>query len=235
MICLDQFSTAGFRSWSKTNTERETMQKRLLGLLTCLTSAFVNVKGCLKNDTKKACQSCGCLSPCSSPMQHKAFAYWLQTQLKVLQHVMGISDGDGVLQLQAGRHIWQTYIWNEAVTLSSITARLEKKQGQTRSKKILSHSMCSWQFLTLSCVFPTSHYLRSQNQARKTYKAGISDLSSLSLPTWRARNTKRRSAPPPVLSTSRLFDIRSPWLWVHLATSIYSALPHRGECKLHWC
>lgn len=137
-----------------------------------------------------------------------------------------------VMLPQAGRCIWQAYIWNEAVTLSPTTARLGKKNMDSpdpkRSCPFSTVTNYSWQFVTLSRVSsPLPHYLQGQNQVRKTYKSEIPDFSSLSLAIQRARNSKRKSTPPPeVFSTSRLYHTGSPQLWVHLAANVYSALPH---------
>lgn len=71
--------------------------------------------------------------PAAQPVQHKAFAYWLQSHLKVLQ--CWVSDGNGAPG-------WEAYLTGLSEMrqwqLSPTTARLEKKHGQPRSKNILS-------------------------------------------------------------------------------------------------
>ena len=167
-------------------------------------------------------------------MQHKSFAYWLQTQLKVLQWVVGVSNGDGALQPQAGRHIWQAYIWNESGTLSPLTARLEKNKDRPDLKR-----PCPFPILTIcSCLFVTPSCVSPHCSLPTKPKSGQEDIQVWDI--WFQQplpsNSKGRSTPPPaVSSTSRLFHAGSPRLWVHLATNIYSALPQRGQFKRHWC
>lgn len=202
----------------------------LLGLLACLTSAFVMWLDVSKIILKRLAVLWQ-LFPIQQPVQHKAFAYWLQSQLKVLQCLMGVSDGNGAPG-------WEAYLTGLHLKWGSDTITNNSKAGKKTTDRPDPRRSCpfptitnySWQLAMLSRVSPPPlHYLQGQNQVRKTYKPGISDFSSLSLPTWRARNSKRKSTPPPeVFSTSRLFHTGSPQLWVHLAATVYSALPH-------WC
>lgn len=172
------------------------------------------------------------LFPIQQPVQHKAarFAYWLQSQLKVLQCLMGVSDGDGAPG-------WEAYLtglsemrqWHYQQQQQGWKKNMDSPDPK-RSCPFPTVTSYSWQFIMLSRVSSAPHhYLEGQNQMRRTYKPEITDFSSLFLPTQRARNSKRKSTPAPeVFSTSRLFHTGSPQLWVHLAANVYSALPH-------WC
>lgn len=199
----------------------------LSGLLACLTSAFVMWLDVSKIILKRLASIAAAFP---HPAARAAFAYWLQSQLKVLQCLMGVSDGDGAPR-------WEVYLTglhlkrgSDTITNNSKAAKKKAmdRPGAKRSCPFPTITNYSWQLAMLSRVsLPSPHYLQGQNQVRKTYKPGISDFSSLSLSTRRARNSKRKSTPPPeVFSTSRLFHTGSPQLWVHLAATVYSALPH---------
>lgn len=87
---------------------------------------------------------------------------------------------------------------------------------------------------SLMCVSPP--LIAYKAKIRPGRPTSLEYLISAAFPFQRARNTKSRSTPPPeVCSSSRLFHTGSPRLVVHLATNIYSALPQRGQFKLHWC
>lgn len=114
-------------------------------------------------------------------------------------------------------------MWNEAMTLSPITARLEKTKIDQIQKDLVPFPpmLCILDSLSLSCVSLHSSLLKKP-------KSGQEDIQvwdiwfQQPLPTQRARNTKRRSTPPPVVSsTSRVFHTGSLQLWVHLTINIF--------------
>lgn len=167
-------------------------------------------------------------SPFSSPMQHKAFAYWLESDYKVLQDATGVSGMDCVPASGCGKYLEGLHLkqgWG-------IINNSWKNQGQplekNKDERLLSLSHSYYLFLPVShtCDSPTHPFLPT-----KTQKSGISHFSSLSLLTRGVRNI-RRSTPPP--DSSR----EDTLLWVHLAMNFYSALPEAkwsfSEAQKYW-
>lgn len=184
-----------------------------------------------QNYIRKDCQYCGSFSP-SSSTGHLHTDYSLSWRCSSASQ--GVSDGDGAPG-------WEVYLTGLHLKWGSDTIINNSKAGEKNMDTPDPKRSCpfpvvtnySWQFVMLSRVSsPPPHYLQGQNQVRKTWDTWFQQ----SLPTQRARNSKRKSTPPPeVFRTSRLHHTGSPQLWVHLAANIYSALPHwfLEECWPH--